>query len=260
MKRILVCEDEDLIRKGICKIVESVCQDVQVQECDNGMEGYKAIAMWNPHVVITDIRMPVMDGLAMIEKAQADGARCSYVIISAYRDFEYARTAIRCGVREYLLKPLNRFEVAACLERLLDIKAEVRTANGSGKTEAADDGGSIGKAIQYIENNFYRSISLEEVSQAVHMNTAYFSTLFKKQTGKKYIDYVTDLRMEKARKLILNTEKNTLIGAALMSSYASEYIYSLALMIDLQVPVDRILRTVFPHPTVCEVVREALLS
>ena len=61
-------------------------------------------------------------------------------------------------------------------------------------------------------------------------------------------------------KLILDAEKNTLIGAALMSSYASEYIYSLALMIDLQVPVDRILRTVFPHPTVCEVIREALLG
>ncbi len=61
-------------------------------------------------------------------------------------------------------------------------------------------------------------------------------------------------------KLIVNTEKNTLIGAALMSSYASEYIYSLALMIDLQIPVDRILRTVFPHPTVCEVIREALLG
>ena len=61
-------------------------------------------------------------------------------------------------------------------------------------------------------------------------------------------------------KLILDAEKNTLIGAALMSSYASEYIYSLALMIDLQVPVDHILRTVFPHPTVCEVIREALLS
>ena len=54
MKRVLVCEDEDLIRKGICKIVEGVCRDVQVQECDNGLEGYKAIAMWNPHVVITD--------------------------------------------------------------------------------------------------------------------------------------------------------------------------------------------------------------
>ena len=147
MKRVLVCEDEDLIRKGICKIVEGVCRDVQVQECDNGLEGYKAIAMWNPHVVITDIRMPVMDGLAMIEKAQADGAQCSYVIISAYRDFEYARTAIRCGVREYILKPLNRFEVAACLERLLDMKAETMRTEDGEKEEAAEDGGSIGKAI-----------------------------------------------------------------------------------------------------------------
>ena len=161
-----------------------------------------------------------MDGLAMIEKAQADGAQCSYVIISAYRDFEYARTAIRCGVREYILKPLNRFEVAACLERILDMKAETMRTEDGEKEEAAEDGGSIGKAIQYIEHNFYRSISLEEVSQAVHMNTAYFSTLFKKQTGKKYIDYVTDLRMEKARKLILNTDLK--IGAiAEMVGYGS---------------------------------------
>jgi len=61
-------------------------------------------------------------------------------------------------------------------------------------------------------------------------------------------------------KLIIDTNKNVLVGAALMSSYASEYIYSLALMIDCQIPVDRIMRTVFPHPTVCEVVREALLA
>lgn len=206
MKRILVCEDEDLIRKGVCKIVESVCRDAEIRESDNGMEGYKTISMWNPHLVITDIRMPVMDGLAMIEKAQSEGAQCSYVIISAYRDFEYARTAIRCGVREYILKPLNRFEMAACLERLLDVKTETKEAPEGGRAENGEDGGSIGKAVRYIENNFYRSISLEEVSQVVHMNTAYFSTLFKKQTGKKYIDYVTDLRMEKARGLILNTD------------------------------------------------------
>lgn len=61
-------------------------------------------------------------------------------------------------------------------------------------------------------------------------------------------------------KLIIDTDRNVLVGAALMSSYASEYIYSLALMIDCQIPVDRIMRTVFPHPTVCEVVREALLA
>lgn len=61
-------------------------------------------------------------------------------------------------------------------------------------------------------------------------------------------------------KLIVDKEKGTLIGAALMSSYASEYIYALALMIDLQVPLKRIQRTIFPHPTVCEIVREAIMS
>ena len=60
-------------------------------------------------------------------------------------------------------------------------------------------------------------------------------------------------------KIIINTEKNTIIGAAVLSSYASEYIYSLAMMVDLEIPVDKITKTVFPHPTVCEVIREALL-
>ena len=83
-----------------------------------------------------------------------------------------------------------------------------------------EESGSTGKAVQYIENNFYRNISLEEVSQVVHMNTAYFSTLFKKQTGKKYIDYVTDLRMEKARKLILNTDLK-IVNIAEMVGYSS---------------------------------------
>ena len=61
-------------------------------------------------------------------------------------------------------------------------------------------------------------------------------------------------------KLILDTKKNIILGAALMSSYASEYVYALALMIQNKIPAEAILRTVFPHPTVCEIIREALLS
>lgn len=60
-------------------------------------------------------------------------------------------------------------------------------------------------------------------------------------------------------KLLVNKETGTLIGAAVMSSYASEFIYTLALLIELQTPIDRVRRTIFPHPTVCEVIREALL-
>lgn len=61
-------------------------------------------------------------------------------------------------------------------------------------------------------------------------------------------------------KLIIDNKNNIIVGAAIMSSYASEYIYSLALMIQNKIPVESIQKTVFPHPTVCEIVREALLN
>ena len=218
MIKNLICDDEAIIRQGIRKILENFYGDIEVRECGDGMEGYKTMAVWNPDAVITDIRMPVLDGLAMIEKALAAGITTQYVVISAYRDFEYARTAIRCGVREYILKPVNRFELTDCTSRLLGIREQAETKEEKGTVP--EESGSIGRAVQYIENNFYRNISLEEVSQVVHMNTAYFSTLFKKQTGKKYIDYVTDLRMEKARKLILNTDLK-IVNIAEMVGYSS---------------------------------------
>ena len=203
MEKILVCEDEVLIRTGICKIIGDAFKDVQIRECRNGVEGYKIITMWNPQIVIADIRMPGMDGLTMIGKAQAAGVKARYVILSAYRDFEYARAALRYGVEEYQVKPVNRFELISCLERLLGPKTVEET---KAVTSEHKDGGSIGRAIEYIENHFYQNISLEEVSREIGMNTTYFSTLFKKQTGKKYIDYLTDLRMEKARNLLANTD------------------------------------------------------
>ena len=111
MKRVLVCEDEDLIRKGICKIVEGVCRDVQVQECDNGLEGYKAIAMWNPHVVITDIRMPVMDGLRASRKirrlSRKDAAGIPVIAMTADAFAEDVAAARQAGMNDHIAKPID---------------------------------------------------------------------------------------------------------------------------------------------------------
>ena len=221
MFQAMLCDDNEIILEGLSRQIDweglGICLSGTAAD---GQDAWNQMKDNPPDILITDIRMPYIDGLELSRLAKDLNPNIVLLIISAYDDFEYARTAIRCGVREYILKPLNRFEVAACLERLLDMKAETMRTEDGEKEEAAEDGGSIGKEIQYIEHNFYRSISLEEVSQAVHMNTAYFSTLFKKQTGKKYIDYVTDLRMEKARKLILNTDLK--IGAiAEMVGYGS---------------------------------------
>lgn len=219
MKKILICDDELIIRQGIRKILGSITgDDLEIKDADNGMDGYKIMAVWYPDLVITDIRMPVMDGLAMMERAIATGIHSHYIVISAYRDFEYARTAMRCGVENYIVKPINRFELIGGVNKLLHINSQ---PHADADTPALPgDNSSIARAIYYMENNFYRNITLEEVSQTVQMNPAYFSTLFKKQTGKKYIDYLTDLRMEKAQNLITSTDLK-IVTIAGMVGYSS---------------------------------------
>lgn len=218
MKKILICDDEVIILQGIRRILEGLYSNLEIKTANNGMDGYKLIAVWEPDVVITDIRMSVMDGLAMMERAAAEGISPRCIIISAYRDFEYARTAMRCGVQDYIIKPVNRFELADCVHKLLG--PEEASASTGSCEKSSEDNVIIARAVQYIENNFYRNINLEEVSQTVDMNTAYFSTMFKKHTGKKYIDYLTDLRMEKARNLITNTNLK-IVNIAQMVGYNS---------------------------------------
>lgn len=199
MKRVLICDDETIIRQGICALLSRTFGELEIREAENGMDGYKLMALWHPDVVITDIRMPVMSGLDMLEKAEQSRIPFTAVVISAYSDFEYARTAIRFGVREYILKPVNRFELIACLNRIWGLKDQPPSA-------ADESTGSIGKAIRYIENHYYQNIGLEDVAREVGMNANYLSSLFKKQCGMRYIEYLTNLRLEKAKSLIQNTD------------------------------------------------------
>lgn len=204
MKKVLICDDEVLIRQGIHILLSRTFEALEIREAENGMDGYKLMALWHPDVVITDIRMPVMSGLAMLEKAEQSRISFTAIVISAYSDFEYARRAMRFGVREYILKPINRFELIACMKRIWSLEEEKRPEEI--KTAEAESTGSIKKAVRYIENHYYKNIGLEDVAREVGMNANYLSSLFKKQCGMRYIDYLTNLRLEKARDLLRNTD------------------------------------------------------
>ncbi len=215
MKKLLICDDEGIIRQGIRKILEKTYTDLLIEECENGRDGYQNLVSFCPDVAITDIKMPFMNGLEMIQKAHNSDLKTQFIIISAYSEFEYARTAIKYGVHDYILKPINRFELIQRLNALWHIPdAPIE----SSQPKITQD--TVSKALSFIETNFYKNISLEDVSRAVNMNTNYFSTLFKKQTGKKYIDYLTELRMDKGRKLIQNTDLS-IIDISRMIGYNS---------------------------------------
>lgn len=103
MKNIVIVEDEFRIRQGLGRLINKVDMGCRViGEAENGYEGLKMIRDMEPDIVITDIRMPKISGLEMIGKAKEMGASCTFVILSGYAEFEYARQGIKLGVQEYL--------------------------------------------------------------------------------------------------------------------------------------------------------------
>ena len=119
MMRIVVVEDEIRIREGISRLLKKLNEEYEiVGAAENGQEGLALIRELKPDVVITDIRMPVMDGLEMLDRLHQENAGTKAIVLSAYSEFEYARKAMQSGVTEYLLKPISFGEFSRALTNI----------------------------------------------------------------------------------------------------------------------------------------------
>lgn len=123
MLNILIADDE----RGIIKLVKnlidpSVVRVRVVGEATNGMDAYQKIGQLRPDVVITDIRMPGMNGLQLIEQVTKEFPDTAFIVISGYPEFEYAQTALKFGTSDYLLKPIKKAELNGALLRLAQKK------------------------------------------------------------------------------------------------------------------------------------------
>lgn len=137
--RILVVEDEVKIRKGISNLIGRHTEHTVIGEAKNGVEGYEMALRYQPDVVITDIRMPKMDGLVMMRKLQESGGSWHFVILSGYSEFEYAKQALRCGAEDYLLKPLAPEDVTTLLSSIQEkIQKEMELTQGKPEKKLRD--------------------------------------------------------------------------------------------------------------------------
>lgn len=117
--RVIVVEDEERIRDGIKGLLEMMGKDYEwAGEAENGRAGLKLIQEEHPDIVITDIRMPDMSGLEMLEKMAESGIFPKIIVLSAYSEFEYARQAMKLGVTEYLLKPVSVDEFSRAMNTM----------------------------------------------------------------------------------------------------------------------------------------------
>lgn len=121
MLRVIVSDDEKKVSQLICHLGEWERLGMEVVGvAQNGIEALDLLKRFDAHILITDIRMPGCDGLELIKRAKEISPNTEFVIISGYRYFEYAQTAIRYGVSDYLLKPINKKELNDTLERIAE--------------------------------------------------------------------------------------------------------------------------------------------
>jgi len=216
--KIVVVEDEPLTKEGICSIITSRDKNWNVVGiADNGSDGLELIRKVQPDIVITDIRMPHSDGIELITQLRNENHDTIVIILTGYADFKYAQEALKKGVFDYILKPSSSSEIIDVIQRAERIIINKRR---SGKTQSVEDSTEesvksdahytlqVRKALEYIRENYYREITLREVSEHVYMNYNYLSQLIKAETGTSFSHYLTEIRLEKAKVLLRDVRYN----------------------------------------------------
>lgn len=214
MNRILIAEDEKMVRYGIHVMIEnSEVPFQEIDECHNGKEAVEYLQKNRYDLVLTDIRMPFMDGIELsawiLQNLEQDN-RPLIIAISGYSEFEYAKGMLEAGAISYILKPIDRKEINRALwkaEEIIRERGGVAPAEINGNEMTYINRKKMQQAVDYIRKNYERPIDMAEVSNQISMNYTMFSSLFKQYTDMNFTAYLRKIRIEKAKKMLRNTDK-----------------------------------------------------
>ncbi|MEK3890108.1 response regulator transcription factor [Bacillus sp. FSL K6-3431] len=216
-KTILIVDDEQQARQGLKRTLEGWGKEKNyVLSARSGKEALALFETNKIHLLITDIRMPEISGIDLLKALQKTNYQPVVIIISSYSEFEYAQEAIRLGVTNYLLKPFTKQKLIEAVQDALKTEEKI---NKTGILERVADEqlmkmeserssmrDSIKNALEYIDMNIKKQINLSETANHVHLNSSYFSVLFKEQTNMTFSEYITRKRLQAAKNLLIHSD------------------------------------------------------
>lgn len=215
MYKVLVVDDEKLVRKGIVIGIDWAALDCMVvAEAANGNEGIEAIGKYNPDLIITDIKMPYMDGVEMLKKIRAVGNKTPIIFLTAYNDFEYVQNAIRLSATDYLLKPFEDGELENAVAKVclkLDSDREEKIEKEKIKEDlkvtltlkSGDKSKYVMDALAYISEHYGDAdLCIRKISDELGISEGRLSHVLKKETDYSVGTYIKRYRIREAMKLL----------------------------------------------------------
>lgn len=215
MFRAFFVDDEPLVLDEFASNpLFSECGYQVVGKSINPVKAINEIGKQLPDVVFTDLKMPELSGVAMMEKLRNRGVTCEFVIISAFPEFEESRSFFLLDGFDYLLKPVSDRDLQSLLGKLsgrLACKKNLSHSNNASGTSSSE----LNMIIDYVNENLSVKHSLESLSREFHTNPSYICQLFAAHLGTTFTAYLTKLRMEEAAKLLTDTQREINEVAAL---------------------------------------------
>jgi two-component system response regulator YesN len=205
--RCIVVEDESLIRRDLIHRITACDPAIDVVgEAIDGMEAMKLVETLAPDIVVTDVQIPALDGLELTQNIRFYYPSIQIVIISGHDDFKYMQKALRYHVVDYLLKPITDAALKDVFSRI-----RINLSNLPANAGLSDSQGpllSAQEAIVYIQNyiseHYSETFTLEEAANHIQYSAISLSRIYKKATHQTPLQYLIDLRIREACRLLLS--------------------------------------------------------
>lgn len=205
MLKVVVIDDNPLVLQSIVTTINWAELDCVIAgSADNGEDARRIIAGRRADIIISDIKMLGMDGLQLTEAVNNMGIHVKIILITGFHEFELARRAIKLGVFELLTKPVPNHEICQAVRSAAAALLRERQENPRLMPHRAPEDASplVRRAVAYLEQKFREDVTLEDVSAKFQANPSYLSRAIKKETGRGFVEILTELRLDTAKQLL----------------------------------------------------------
>lgn len=227
---ILVVEDEAPIRRNLCRKLERFDRDFRIAgSCKNGRQALEFLKNQKTDFVLTDIKMPVMDGLQLVRELKSLHPDLLVAIVSGYNDFEYAREAIQYQVTDYLPKPVGQEDLDALMDRVKGRLDQLQPALDKRAEEMLEQDSSrrlTKKICLYLDAHYTENISVADVAAHFGCSQEQLSRIFKKERGVPLQHYLIDKKIREAGKLLLAYQDLDIRSIGELVGYPDPYYFS----------------------------------
>lgn len=205
MAEVLVVDNDKMTRKKIKAFIEeSKFRFLTILEANTAERGMILLKQNRPSTLILDLSLPDMDGMKFGRSALQLYSDLPIIVVTQLKMFELVQEAMNSGFLAYLLKPLSKSELHRAFDRVLPIglNREIHQTIKGNHHFSTDLKNPIESAIQFIQMNYCYSLTLKQVADQVYLSPSYFSRLFKEEVGMTFVEYLSFVRVQKAKSLL----------------------------------------------------------